>query len=90
MDENSKSVTKDSLWRRWTHVVVGERGIKVLSLAPGDANHEETDSAQHHEDHEKQKEDRPAGRISATGDHGDTAAGASEEMGDGIHEDLTG
>ena len=66
-------------------IVIRERGIEVLSLTPGDADHEETDAAQHREDDEKQKEDRPTGRISATGDHRDTATGASEEVGDGVH-----
>jgi hypothetical protein len=45
----------------------------MLPLPPGDTNHEETNSAQHGENYEKQKEDRPPSRISATGDHRDTA-----------------
>ena len=58
----------------------------MLPLSPGDADHEETNSTQHRDNHKQQKENRPASSITATGNHSDTASGASEEMGNWIHE----
>jgi hypothetical protein len=50
----------------------------MLALAAGDPNHEENNPAEHRENDHEQKENRPTGRITTTGDHGFTAGGAGK------------
>ena len=61
------------------NVIIRQSRIKVLPLAPGDAEHEKGDTTENRQDDDQEKENRPTGGVATALDHADTAGGTREK-----------